>query len=136
MTEAQAAPLSQRKVLLVVMLADAFVERLFEAVHAPGDDVLTFRGGLAAKHPALALVHEIALQRDGGPGLVTEAVKVPLEDYPKLGVADFMVSIYNQQSVQRVRIALPDGSRLDAHGVLADAVGALSAALPPGKMPG
>jgi hypothetical protein len=132
LSEARAAPLSQRRVMLVVMLADAFVERLFDAGAAGGDDILAYREKLTAQHASLALVHAIARQEAGGPRLVTEAVTVPPDDYPKLGIADFMVSIYNQHSVQRVLVALRDGSRRDAHELVDEAVGALSANLPPG----
>jgi hypothetical protein len=127
LAEARAAPLSQRRTLLVVLLADALVERLFEAWRDGPDDVLAFRAALALRHPALGLIHEIALQRESGPRLVTEAVEVPLEDYPALGIADFMVSLYNQRTVQRVRVALPDGGRRDAHELIAEAAAALSA---------
>ena len=57
--------------------------------------------------------------------LVTEAVEVPVTDYPQLGVEDFMVSLYNGRTVQRVRVALPDGGRADVHEVLETALAAL-----------
>ena len=62
-----------------------------------------------------------------GPRLVTEAVEVPLAEYVKLSVEDFMVSLYNGHTVQRVRLVLPDGSRLAIHEVLAEAIEALRA---------
>ena len=121
---AQAAPLSMRKAMLAVMLADAYADRLFAEDEA--DDVLAFRAGLAATSPDLGLVLELAAMRPEGVRLVTEAVAVPLAGYGALAVEDFMVSLYNDHSVQRVRIALPDGGRRDVHEVLAEAVDRLA----------
>ncbi len=121
---ARDAPLSLRKALLVVMLADAYADRLF-AADPTADDVLVFRETLARRSPALALVFDLALPRDGGPRLVIEPVEIPIADYNKLGVADFMVSLYNRHTVQRVRVAMPDGSRQDVHDVLEAAIDVL-----------
>jgi len=126
---ARAAPLSLRKARLVVMLADAYADRLFTADPA-ADDILVFRETLARRSPALALVFDLALPRDGGPRLVIEPVETPIEEYGKLGVADFMVSLYNRHTVQRVRIALPNGSRQDVHEVLAEAIAVLGSPSP------
>lgn len=119
---ALAAPLSARKAMLVVMLADAYADRLFAAQTAV-DDILVFRAGLAAGSPALALVFDVAA---GRARLVTEAVEVSLADYGKLSVEDFMVSLYNQHTVQRVLVAGADGARHDVHAILADAIAALA----------
>lgn len=124
--EALAAPLSARKAMLAVMLADAYADRLFAAQDAT-DDILVFRERLAAPSPELALVFALAAMREGGARLVTEAVAVPIEDYGRLTVEDFMVSLYNGHTVQRVRVALPDGGRRDVHEVLAAAVSRLAA---------
>ena len=70
----------------------------------------------------LALVFALVAGRPDAPRLVTEAVEVPLADYSKLGVEDFMVSLYNDHTVQRVRLALADGSRLPIHDLLDEAV--------------
>jgi hypothetical protein len=113
---ARAAPLSRKRAMLAVLLVDAAVDARCPA----GDDVLAFRAGIAATHPALRLVMEVAAMRDGGPRLLLETVAVPLADAPALGVEDFMVSVYNGSSVQRVRI----GGR-DVHEVLAEAVAEL-----------
>lgn len=117
----EAAPLSAKKAMLVVLLADAYADRLAGA----GADVLEFRAGLAGKSEALGLVFELAALREGGPRLVTEAVEVPLSDYGGLSTADFMVSLYNGHTVQRVRIALGE-TRWDVHEVLRAAVMFLS----------
>jgi hypothetical protein len=122
---AVAAPLSARKALLVVMLIDAYVDRLF-AAQAETGDILEFRRALAAKSPALGLIMALAMQRADGPKLVTEAVEVPLVDYPRLSVEDFMVSLYNGHTVQRVRLVLPDGTRRDMHEVLREAIADLN----------
>ncbi|MEO6011990.1 MAG: hypothetical protein ABIQ30_00180 [Devosia sp.] len=119
--EAAAAPLSSRKALLATLLLDGFVDRL-----AGDADVLAFRASLAATSPDLALVIDIAAQRLH---LVIEAVAVPLDRVHTLSEADFMVSVYNDGTVQRVRVALPDGGRRDVHEVLAAALAALGPAV-------
>lgn len=123
---AEAAPLSARKAMLVAMLIDAEADRLFRPT-AEADDILAFREGLAAASPALGLVFGLAAMRPDGPRLVTEAVPVPTAEYGALPVQDFMVSLYNGHTVQRVRIALPDGGRHEAHAVLLEAIAALDA---------
>jgi hypothetical protein len=121
---ARAAPLSVKKAWLAALLVDAAADALFAARHrGRGEDILAFRAGLAAQCAALGLVFGVAgrtLQ------LVTEAVEVPVRAYPKLGVEDFMVSLYNGQTVPRVRVALPDGGRADVHEVLAAAAAFLA----------
>ena len=119
----RAAPLSRSNAMLVALLVDAYADRLFEA--GPEDDILVFRKGLGATSPALQLIFALCALREDGPRLVTEAVEVLIVDYPKLKVEDFMVSLYNDHTVQRVRIALPDGGRRDVHEVLAEAIAAL-----------
>jgi len=119
----RAAPLSAKKAMLAAMLADAYADRLFAADDA-ADDILLFREELAASSSELRLVFELAGMREGGPRLVTETVEVPIAEYGKLRVEDFMVSLYNAHTVQRVRIALDD-TRRDVHEVLAAAVGVL-----------
>ena len=116
-----------RKARLVALLIDAYADRLF-AVDAGADDILEYRAALAAVSPALALVFALAANRPAGPQLVTEAVAVPLADYPTLDVADFMVSIYNDRTIQRVLVAMPDGQRLIAHAVLEEAIEILKGA--------
>ena len=120
---AQAAPLSGKKLMLVCALADAYADRLFGTQDAM-DDILAFRAGLAAQSEALARV--FALVR-GELTLVTEAMEVPIAEYGKLSVEDFMVSLYNHHTVQRVRIVLPDGAHLLAHPVVEEAVAFLRA---------
>jgi len=118
---AQQAPLSARKALLVAMLIDAYVDRLF-AAQSEADDVLAFRAGLAAGSPALGLVFALAA---GRARLVTEAVEVPVAAYGALSVQDFMVSLYNEHTVQRVLLVEESEARHDAHRVLAEAAAAL-----------
>jgi hypothetical protein len=120
---AKIAPLSARKAMLVAMLIDAYADRLF-AAQSGEDDILAFRARLAANAPALGLVFELCALRAEGARLVIEAVDVPLADYGGLEIEDFMVSLYNDHAVQRVRIALLDGSRRDVHEVLAEAIAA------------
>lgn len=107
------APLSRKKAMLAVLHLDAALDRSFTPT--PGaDDILEYRSARLAAAPALALVADLAAMRPEGPRLVLEAVEVPLSDYHSLTVEDFMVSLYNHHTVQRVRIALPDGGRRDA----------------------
>lgn len=105
-------------------LADAYADRLFGEQPEAGD-ILEFRRGLASLSPELGLCFAVVR---GDARLVIEAVQVPLSDYGQLRVEDFMVSLYNDHSVQRVRIALADGTRLMAHDVVGQAVAYLAAA--------
>jgi len=119
--DARAAPLSGRKVRLVAMLADAYADRLFAG--ASGDrDVRVFRRELASRSAALAAVFAVANDRAR---IVIDTIEVPITDYTTLPLADFMVSLYNAHTVQRVRISLPDGTHLPAHDVLTEAIAIL-----------
>ena len=120
---ARAAPLSRRKAMLVAALVDAYVDRLF-AADPDADDILVYRTKLGAAAPALGLILALGAGRDGV-RLVTEAVSVPLADYGALDVEDFMVSLYNDHSVPRLLLALPDGGRRDMLEVLEEAIAAL-----------
>ena len=121
---ALAAPLSLRRAMLVAALLDAYADRLFAA--APeADDILVFRAELVAAVPALGQVFELCAQRIGGPRLAVEAMSVPTSNLGALPVEDFMVSLYNDHTVQRVFLAWPGGARRLAHDVLAEAMNAL-----------
>ncbi|MCS6760863.1 MAG: hypothetical protein MO846_01765 [Candidatus Devosia symbiotica] len=52
MQAARAAPLARRKALLVALLIDAFVDRLF-AVGGRGDDILAYRAELVQRFAPL-----------------------------------------------------------------------------------
>jgi len=118
--------LSRKKAMLAAYLVDAFADRLFEARAEPAADVLEFRADLGIQHPALGLLFDLVA---GRAELVIEAEEVPIADYGRLNVEDFMVSLYNGHTVQRVRIATADGGREDVHAVLAAATDALRARL-------
>jgi hypothetical protein len=119
-TAARAAPLSAKRAWLAALLIDQAADALFTTRHGgQGEDILAFRETLATQSEPLALVFALAARELD---LVTEAVEVPARDYPSLGVEDFMVSLYNGRTVQRVLIALPDGGRRDVHEVLAKAL--------------
>jgi hypothetical protein len=111
--------------MLAALLVDAAADAAFRA--SDEDDVLAFRARLAAGSEALALVFGLCAMEPVGPQLVTEAVEVPVADYPQLEVEDFMVSLYNGRTVMRVRIAMAD-ARHDVHDVLARAMRDLSEA--------
>ncbi len=122
--DARQAMLSRRKAMLAAHLIDAFVDRLFAACAEPARDILAFRTRMTETYPPLGMVLDLVA---GRAELKLEAVEVPLADYGKLSVEDFMVSLYNQHSVQRLLIATFDGGRQDVHAVLAAAVAALAA---------
>ena len=116
---AQAAPLSARKAMLVAALIDAFVDHQF-AADAAWDDILEYRAARAARSQALGWIMDLCSQRRVQ--LVTEAVPVPISQYERLSVEDFMVSLYNDHSVQRLRLVLPGGERVDMQQALAAAI--------------
>jgi hypothetical protein len=116
---AAAAPLSAKRAMLAALLIDAAADALFAA--SGEDDVLEFRARLAKGSAALALVFGLCALRPDGERLVTEAVEVPIADYPALTTEDFMVSLYNDRTVMRVRIAVED-QRHDVHAVLGKAL--------------
>ena len=122
-----AAPLSSRKAMLVAQLIDAYADRLFGAQDET-DDILVFRDLLAARTPELAKVFGLCR---GEVRLSTEAMEVPIAEYGTLDVEDFMVSLYNRHTVQRVFLVLPDGSRELVHVVLIEAIAAVRAFAPP-----
>ncbi len=121
---ARQAPLSTRKALLVAMLIDAHIDRLFET-NGESDDVLTFRGSLAAADPALSTIMDLCAFRSGSPRVILDTVAVPLSDYQSLSIEDFMDSLYNDHTMERVQVLYPDGSRQDAHVILAEAISTL-----------
>lgn len=112
---ARAAPLSRRKAMLVAALLDAYVDHLFAA--RAGEDVIAFRAGMARRSPELGRVMALCGQQDGST-LMLDTVAIAVSDYASLGVEDFMVSLYNDHSVQRLRLALPDGQRVDMLALL------------------
>ena len=107
--------------MLVAALIDAFVDHQF-AEDPVADDLLAYRAERAARSPALALVMGLCTRQVA---VVTETVPVPISDYHRLSIEDFMVSLYNEHSVQRVRLVRPDGSREDMMETLAAAIAAL-----------
>jgi hypothetical protein len=123
------APLSARKAMLVVVLLDQFADRVFATHRAQApekvffaEDVLGYRDAVGDRSPALAAIFSLCRARPEGPVLKVVAVEVPIADYPQLPVEDYMVSLYNKNTVQRVVIASPDGTHTLAHGVLGEAV--------------
>ena len=115
----ETSPLSRKKAMLLALLIDAEIDR------RAGDDPLGARAALAYASPALAAVMDLAAMRDTSPRLALEPVTVSAEEAKTLREADYMVSLYNAATVQRVRIAWPDGRREDALEVLRQAVAAL-----------
>ena len=121
---AEAAPLSTKRALLVALLIDAAVDRGF----APdrGDaDLFVWRETVARKFPALGEVMALTWGRPDGPRLALGAVTIPLRDYGSLGIEDFMVSLYNANTVQRVLLTRPDGTTTEVHPLLKRAIAEL-----------
>jgi hypothetical protein len=123
----RAAPLSSRKAMLVAMLVDGMVDRLFEADEA-AEDILEFRAAMGAASPALGRIMGLAERKHR---LEIAAVAVPLAAYGGLSVADFMVSLYNDHSVMRLVLVTADGARLDMLATLEEAVAGLDRGLRP-----
>lgn len=124
-----AAPLSVRKAWLVAMLIDHLPDRVFAAnrTTAPekvfgAEDLPAYRAILRQQSPALATIFDLCAMRPEGPTLKLVAVEVPIAEYGKLSVEDFMVSLYNQNTVQRVVVASADGGQRLAHEVLGEAL--------------
>jgi hypothetical protein len=122
-------PLSRRKAMLAAVLLDNLCDEAFDLLRAgqpdrdPGaEDVLAFRDRLAAASPPLGLVLDLCAGRQDGPRLEIATVPVPIEDYPRLSVEDFMVSLYNGNSVQRLVIAGGRGGARPALEVFGDAL--------------
>jgi hypothetical protein len=126
--EAVAHPLSARKILLACVLLDDFADRVFEdrrdtpAAIGGAADGLAWRARLRAASPALARIFELCALSPDGPRLVTSTVEVPLADYPRLPVWDYMVSLYNANTVQRVMLVGPGETARPALEVLAEAI--------------
>lgn len=116
----EASPLSRKKALLTALLIDARIDR-----DAPGDDPLAYRANLSYRFPVLGIVMDLCAMRDTSPSIVLEPVTITAEQAGTVREADFMVSLYNSATVQRVRIAWPDGRREDALEVLRQAAAAL-----------
>ncbi|MEO5806220.1 hypothetical protein [Devosia sp.] len=120
-----AAPLSARRALLVAILLDHYPDRVFAAHrHQPDqvfgvEDMLAYRAELGRRSPAMAAIFALG---SGNATLRIEAVKVPIADYSSLGVEDFMVSLYNGNSVQRVMLYTPGHEPRLAHDVLSEAI--------------
>lgn len=109
--------------MVVAVLVDAYVDRLF-AADLQADDILGFRDLMAARSEALAMVMDLC-RHTGAWRLAVQTVVVPLAEYGALDFEDFMVSLYNDHSVQRLRLISPDGGSRDAAQVLRKAVAAL-----------
>lgn len=101
--------------MLLALLIDRAVDE------SSSGDLLRHRRQVATGD--LATVMMVAAMKDDGPRLVVDAV--PLEDPTAVSEADYMVSVYNGGTVQRVQIAWPDGRREDALPVLRGAAAAV-----------
>ncbi len=123
--DAEAAPLSAKRAMLVAMLIDAAIDSRFAASADATGDLLAFRADIATRAPALGDIMALASLRPDGPRLVTEAVEVPIADYASLSTPDFMVSLYNDHTVQRVLLIRADGTRAEAHPLLNAAIAEL-----------
>jgi hypothetical protein len=123
-----AHPLSARQAKLVLTLLDKFADRVHAAFRdtAPeklggAADVVAWREVLRGRCPALGAVFDASAVPPAAE-LATRAVEVPIADYPKLSTADFMVSLYNGHTVQRVLLVWPDGRTRLAREVIGEAL--------------
>jgi hypothetical protein len=126
---AGAHPLSSRKALLVAVLLDNFCDRAFEILRKLGSaqvfqapDVLAFRRCLRNEEPALGLIFDLCATAPNGPRLETRTIEVAIEAYGELSIEDYMVSLYNANTVQRVVIVNEMGEFQAAHHVLHKAI--------------
>jgi hypothetical protein len=133
LADLDAHPLSARQTRLVMALIDKFADRVFLARRArhpdrvaPIDgrtieDPIAWRDFLRQSSPALAAIFEVCAN-PATAGLEIRAVEVPIPDYPRLSTADFMVSLYNKNTVQRVLLVSPDGKTQLAREVIGAAM--------------
>jgi hypothetical protein len=115
-----AHPLSARQTKLVMTLIDKFADRVFldrreqhpdRVVEIAGrrlEDGIAWRDFLWEQSPALRAIFDVCAIPPLAT-LETRAVEVPIPEYPRLSTADFMVSLYNRNTVQRVLLVFPDG---------------------------
>lgn len=102
-----ARPLSVRHALLVAALLDrvadlAFAERAALPAGPAAEDVLAFRAAVAAACPALARIAALCGMGAEAPRLAIAAVPVPPEATGALTAAEFMVSLYNANTMPQV----------------------------------
>jgi hypothetical protein len=133
LADLDARPLSARQTKLVMVLLDKFADRIFLArreqhpdrvVEAGGrtiEDGIAWRDCLRQSCPALGALFDVCAIPPTAT-LETRAVEVPIADYPRLSTADFMVSLYNGLTVQRVLLVFPDGETRLARDVIAAAM--------------
>jgi hypothetical protein len=123
--QSRKAPLSARKALLVAVLLDHFADRVFARFRADSpervfgaEDLPAWRDAVAARSDAVATVFALSTGRSDAHTLRIDTVTVPIVNYAALSVEDYMVSLYNRNSVQRVMIVAPDGKTVLAHELL------------------
>ncbi len=105
-------------------LADAAIDRLFEAGVTGDEDVLAHRRRLTGASVALAACAAIA---DGTLHLELKPIAVAREDYPRLSEAEYMVSLYNDATVRVSSSIAADGTEQIALAVLDEALLAVGA---------
>jgi len=127
-----AAPLSLRKAWLVAVLIDHLPDRLWQACTEAGQpppggapDLLAYRAQLRSGSPALAEIFALVAMETDGPRLQLLEVPVPAQAVAALPVEDFMVSLYNNNHIQRLLLTTPS-STSPAHAQLTAAVADLA----------
>jgi hypothetical protein len=133
LADLDAHPLSARQTRLLMTLIDKFADRVFFArrerhpdrvVEVEGrtiEDGVAWRDFLRHECPALGAIFDLCAVPPTA-ALEVRAVEMPIPDYPELSTADFMVSLYNGNSVQRVLLVLPDGDTRLAREVIGAAM--------------
>ena len=126
--DALAHPLSARRAMLVAALLARFTDRVFERYRPDAPDRVfsaadgpAYRDRLRAASPALATIFALCTVPPGA-ALEVAPVEVPIADYGRLSVEDFMVSLYNGNTVQRVVITRPGEGQPLVHPVLGEAI--------------
>lgn len=98
-------PLSTRQARLVAALLDVMPDRVYAARRESAGSILfatdraDYRRKVLAASPAMALIAALA---EGQARLATIAYRVPAEAVEQMDVRDFMVSLYNDQTVPRL----------------------------------
>jgi len=93
--------LSAKRAMLVAMLIDAAIDSRF-AASAHANRRLAFPAGRSPLAPLRSVTSWRSRRCAPWAAVVTEAVEVPIADYASLSTPDFMVSLYNDHTVQRV----------------------------------
>lgn len=119
----RSAALSVRHAVLAATLLDELPAAVFDAFRGTpavlgAANIASWRARLRSASPALALLADSCAARPDGPHLRLATVPVPEEAIRTMPIEDFMVSVYNQSTVERVVVATPGGEVTPARDIL------------------